>query len=121
MTAKLSKKELDAYGAAGAIAEEVLTSIRTVIAFGGQHKEISRYEDNLHFARNNNITRTLLTGVGFGLLWFFIYAAYALAFWYGVGLVLEENSLPAEERTYDAGNMVTVSSRFIPRKNYFNN
>jgi hypothetical protein len=38
----LTEKELAAYGKAGAIAEEVLSSIRTVIAFGGQEKEVKR-------------------------------------------------------------------------------
>ncbi|VDN18141.1 unnamed protein product, partial [Gongylonema pulchrum] len=32
-----------AYEKAGAIAEEVITGIRTVIAFNGQNKEIDRY------------------------------------------------------------------------------
>lgn len=33
-----------AYGGAGAIAEEVLSSIRTVVAFDGQEKEAHRYD-----------------------------------------------------------------------------
>lgn len=108
LTSKLAKKELDAYGAAGAIAEEVLSAIRTVVAFGGQKKEISRYSEKLVFAKNNNITRSLLAGIGFGLLWFFIYGSYALAFWYGVKLIVEEKDYPKDQQTYDAGNMVTV-------------
>lgn len=39
MVAQLTSKELKAYEKAGAVAEEALTSIRTVYAFGGQHKE----------------------------------------------------------------------------------
>lgn len=105
----MAKKELDAYGAAGSIAEEVLTSFRTVIAFGGQRKEMDRYEKNLVFAKDNNIRRSMFTGIGFGLLWFFIYGSYALAFWYGVRLILNERDLDAADRTYDAGTMVTVS------------
>ena len=38
----LTEKELVAYGKAGSIAEEVLSSIRTVVAFGGQKKEVKR-------------------------------------------------------------------------------
>ena len=34
--------ELDAYAKAGAVAEEVLGAMRTVIAFGGQGKEADR-------------------------------------------------------------------------------
>ena len=31
------------YASAGSVAEEVLSAIRTVIAFGGEEKEIDRY------------------------------------------------------------------------------
>ena len=43
----LTQKELNAYAKAGSIAEEVLSSIRTVVAFGGEQKECSRYVLNL--------------------------------------------------------------------------
>lgn len=39
-----TNKELQAYAKAGAVAEEVLAAIRTVIAFGGQKKELERFE-----------------------------------------------------------------------------
>ena len=49
----LTEKEFAAYGRAGAIAEEVLSSIRTVVAFGGQKKEVERFEKKVsHEARN---------------------------------------------------------------------
>ena len=38
----MTKKELAAYAKAGAVAEEVFSAIRTVIAFGGQEKEAKR-------------------------------------------------------------------------------
>ena len=37
-----SDKELAAYAKAGAVAEEALGAIRTVIAFGGQKRELER-------------------------------------------------------------------------------
>lgn len=40
--AKLTGLELKAYAKAGAIADEVLSSIRTVTAFGGEKKEVER-------------------------------------------------------------------------------
>ena len=42
MAADMTAKELEAYAKAGAIAEEVFGAIRTVVAFGGQDKEVSR-------------------------------------------------------------------------------
>lgn len=121
LISKLAKKETDAYGMAGAIAEEILSSVRTVVSFGGESKEIDRYKENLVLAKNNNIKRSFLTGIGFGLLWFFIYSTYALAFWYGVKLVIEEKTMPSSERTYDAGNMVTVISCLSSKSQPFKN
>lgn len=41
-----SDKEQSAYAKAGALAEEVLSNIRTVFAFNGQNKAIERRVDN---------------------------------------------------------------------------
>ena len=40
--AAFTSKEQASYAAAGAIAEEVISSIRTVVAFGGEKDEIKR-------------------------------------------------------------------------------
>ena len=42
MNRKLTVKELNSYAIAGAIAEEVLTAIKTVTAFGAQERETER-------------------------------------------------------------------------------
>ncbi len=42
----LTKKELEAYGKAGSAAEEAISSVRTVAAFGGTEKEVERFENN---------------------------------------------------------------------------
>ena len=38
----MTKQEMQAYSQAGGVAEEVLSCIRTVLAFGGQKKELER-------------------------------------------------------------------------------
>ena len=40
--ANMTGKELQAYAAAGAVTEEVLSAIRTVAAFGGEKKEVEK-------------------------------------------------------------------------------
>lgn len=40
--ARLTSRELKAYAKAGAVADEVLSAIRTVAAFGGEAKEVDR-------------------------------------------------------------------------------
>ena len=110
----LTEKEVTSYSRAGAIAEEVLSSVRTVVAFGGEKKEVERYESNLIFARKANIFRGLLTGVGGGLMWLIIYASYALAFWYGVKLIMDDREQCYETlfqdcpRRYDPSTLLIV-------------
>ena len=85
----LTTNELKTYAKAGGVAEEVFSSIRTVVAFNGQQKEIDRFQKNLAFARKAGIKRGLVTGVGSGLMLGISFASYALVFWYGVNLILE--------------------------------
>jgi hypothetical protein len=70
--------ELKAYGRAGAIAEEVFSSIRTVLSYNGQAREENRYEKYLGEARINGIKKGAVGGFTMGLVWCLIYFAYAL-------------------------------------------
>lgn len=38
----------NAYGKAGSTVEEVMSAIRTVVAFDGQEKEVDRYSTEAH-------------------------------------------------------------------------
>ncbi|CAH2055806.1 unnamed protein product, partial [Iphiclides podalirius] len=85
----LTTQELKAYSIAGVVAEEVLGSIRTVVAFGGEEKEIKRYSERLAPAKKTGARKGMYSGMGSGFMWLIIYMTYALAFWYGVGLILD--------------------------------
>ncbi|XP_051957191.1 bile salt export pump-like [Xyrauchen texanus] len=87
--AKLTGMELQAYAKAGAVADEVLSSIRTVAAFGGENKEVDRYDRNLVSAQRWGIRKGLIMGFFTGYMWFIIFLCYSLAFWYGSSLVLD--------------------------------
>ena len=41
--------------------------------------------------------RGLLVAVGAGLMWFIIYGSYALAFWYGVKLIMDDREVCIED------------------------
>ncbi|XP_033762430.1 ATP-dependent translocase ABCB1-like isoform X2 [Pecten maximus] len=86
----MSSLELKAYAKAGAVAEEVLSSIRTVVAFGGQKKEFVRYDKNLEHAKAIGVKKSLTSGLSMGLIWFIMMGSYALGFWYGAKLVRED-------------------------------
>ena len=57
----LSKDESENYAEAGGVAEEVLSSVRTVVAFGGQEKEVSQWSGShntdLCFVNVSNMLR----------------------------------------------------------------
>eukprot|EP00074_Homo_sapiens_P065738 XP_011514612.3 phosphatidylcholine translocator ABCB4 isoform X3 [Homo sapiens] len=95
-----SDKELAAYAKAGAVAEEALGAIRTVIAFGGQNKELERYQKHLENAKEIGIKKAISANISMGIAFLLIYASYALAFWYGSTLVISKE--------YTIGNAMTV-------------
>lgn len=99
MQSSLTAKEMISYGNAGAIAEEVLSSIRTVVAFGGEKKEVERYSVNLAPCERTGRLKGIYSGLGGGLMWLFIYVCYALAFWYGMNLILEDRDKLDKEYT----------------------
>ena len=86
----LSKDESENYAEAGAVAEEVLSSVRTVVAFGGQEKEVGKYAALLKSAQKNAFIRGGLTATTMGLFFGFIYGMYGLGLWYGVKLMLDD-------------------------------
>ncbi|KPJ08553.1 Multidrug resistance protein 2 [Papilio machaon] len=102
ISSRLSKKEAEATGKAGSIAEEVLTAVRTVYAFSGQDKEVKRYEKHLIKARDCNIKKALYNGISMGALYFCIFGSYALSFWFGFKLMFDEPG------TYDVNTMLAV-------------
>ncbi|KAM8771060.1 ATP-binding cassette sub-family B member 5 [Rhynchonycteris naso] len=98
----LTSKELNAYSQAGAVAEEVLSSIRTVIAFGAQEKEIQRYTQNLKDAKDIGIKKAIASKLSLGAVYFFMNGTYGLTFWYGTSLIL------SGEPGYTIGTVLAV-------------
>ncbi|XP_067597733.1 bile salt export pump isoform X3 [Pseudorca crassidens] len=98
---KFTDHELRAYAKAGAVADEVISSIPTVAAYGGEKKEVERYEKNLVFAQRWGIRKGIVMGFFTGFMWCLIFLCYALAFWYGSRLVLDDGE-------YTAGTLVQI-------------
>ncbi|CAI4228037.1 unnamed protein product [Auanema sp. JU1783] len=100
LMATAATREAKKYAIAGGIAEEVLTSMRTVIAFNGQHKECARYDKALEAGKSTGILRSLYVGSGLGLTFLIMFSSYCLAFWVGTNFVYNGSM--------DAGNVMTV-------------
>ncbi|XP_009077778.1 PREDICTED: multidrug resistance protein 1-like, partial [Acanthisitta chloris] len=101
LLASLTAKELTAYAKAGAVAEEILTAIRTVVAFNGQQKALAKYDANLETAKRVGVKKSITTNISLGVSQFLIFGSYALAFWYGT-------KLTAEDEHYDIGRVLIV-------------
>ena len=54
IAAAFTSQEQKLYASAGAVAEEVLSSVKTVVAFGGEFKESARYSSQPFFTNGLN-------------------------------------------------------------------
>ncbi|CAD6196338.1 unnamed protein product [Caenorhabditis auriculariae] len=96
-----TKIEQETYAVAGAIAEETFSSIRTVHALNGHRRELDRFEKALEVGRKTGIIKYFYMGVGVGFSNLCMYASYALAFWYGSTIIINDPS-------FDRGLIFTV-------------
>ena len=76
-----TSKEQKEYAVAGAVAEEVLSSVKTVKAFGGEEKELMRYCEQLKSAKLLGAKKGALSGTAIGVIYLVIFGVYALALW----------------------------------------
>ncbi|CAD7004491.1 unnamed protein product [Ceratitis capitata] len=77
---KLTKREQESYAGAGNIVEEVLSSIRTVVAFGAEKKESERYDNYLVPARKASQSKGAFSGLSDGVLKSLLFLSCAGAF-----------------------------------------
>jgi ABC-type multidrug transport system fused ATPase/permease subunit len=93
---KRSKQSQDAFGEAGGVAEQAISSVRTVQAFSGEAREVERYESKLKVGLDHGIKTGFITGSGIGAIFFSMFSVYGLAFWYGSQLILEGSYNPGQ-------------------------
>ncbi|XP_048487595.1 multidrug resistance protein homolog 49 [Plutella xylostella] len=103
-----SMKEMNMFSKAGKLAEEILKSIRTVKAFGGEQKSLERYQSLLLPAAACGEKRGVYNGIGTSFNWFLAYSVNYICIFYGTGLVLNDMNKPASERQYSVGNLFGI-------------
>eukprot|EP00794_Sanderia_malayensis_P011087 gene11087-12255_t len=86
---RLTSQEQTAYAKAGGVASEVLGAIHTVVAFGGEGRELSRYTSCLGESEKAGVKKGFNSGLAFGLFQLVQFACYALSFWYGSELIID--------------------------------
>ncbi|KMS96261.1 hypothetical protein BVRB_000680 [Beta vulgaris subsp. vulgaris] len=88
----LSQKAEAAYAESGKVAEEVLSQIRTVYAFGGERRAIHAYGRSLKKAIKLGKKSGITKGVGMGLTFALLLCTWALLLWYASVLVRDHKT-----------------------------
>ncbi|KAI8320370.1 P-loop containing nucleoside triphosphate hydrolase protein [Martensiomyces pterosporus] len=74
----------DHTAASGAVADEVLGGIRTVMAFNGQERELARYQEKIQEAYEFGKKKGYVLGAGIGFIQFFIFVMFCVGFNFGI-------------------------------------
>ncbi len=77
---KFSKKSTDRLATAATVAEEIISSIRTVQAYGSEKNLVKLYDDNLVEAQRMGYRIQFAAACMMSTIYFVIYASYALGF-----------------------------------------
>lgn len=78
------------YRKAGSIAEQAISSIRTVLSFVAEDAFAEKYANFLERSIPLGAKIGFAKGAGIGIIYLVTYATWALAFWYGSILVAKE-------------------------------
>ncbi|KAF9781642.1 P-loop containing nucleoside triphosphate hydrolase protein [Thelephora terrestris] len=84
---KYMQESLKCVGEGGSIAEEVISTIRTSHAFGSQNVLHALYHNYVLRAKVVDLKSAVWQGSSLGVMFFAIYASYALAFQFGTTLI----------------------------------
>jgi len=100
MLATSTKREQEKYAKAGALAEEVLSSIRTVFSLGGQRQEIRNYSKKLEESKRMALWKYFKLSLVLGGSMFVLYSTYGLALYVAAQLL--------SAQLINAGSAMTV-------------
>lgn len=88
---------------------EVFENIKTVKYMGGEDYELERYSHNLKEYKNVSIPLHRKMARIWGVTAFFSYSSvFALGFWYGVKLVVEDTYNSNTGQNYNIGDVVSI-------------
>ncbi|KAF9912885.1 Multidrug resistance protein 1 [Linnemannia zychae] len=100
----------DSYAAAGGLAEQAIGSIRTVAAFGGQKRELQKFNVILQEAYKSGVLKAVATALGVGSFIMIMFMGYSLAFYYGARQVKDGKMTPGDVLTVLFSTMIGAMS-----------
>merc|ERR1719469_500549 len=87
---ELTQETQTAYGMAATVIEECLFAIRTVVAFGGEQRELARYGHAIELARKGGVNARVKTGIGMGYFMACWMAMNAVCFWFSAFFIAHD-------------------------------
>lgn len=104
----IEQRKREKYEKAGGIAEEVLYGLKTVASFANFGYEEKRFDECIDESEKAGYKDGLRTSTAFFFLFFFIYASYSLAIWYGSILIYRQEINPLTGEVYGPGDVISV-------------
>ena len=101
-TKKYTKIEMESYGKSSQVAQEALSAIRTVIAFGLENTFVSAYENKLLDSEKMGIKKGFLVGIFESIFCFFYRACF------GIGIVYAIYLNRIDCKNYYPGNLISA-------------
>ncbi|CAF1391466.1 unnamed protein product [Adineta steineri] len=112
---KETEAQLSTYSKAGQIAQEVFSSLRTVLSFNGSKWQQKQYEKELKLNEWYTVRKDAAFGTFFGWLFFISFAVYSIGFTFGFILMSHGN-----HRSLTISEILIVVNMFARALSYLN-
>ncbi|CAF0776180.1 unnamed protein product [Adineta steineri] len=112
---KETEAQLSTYSKAGQIAQEVFSSLRTVLSFNGSKWQQKQYEKELKLNEWYTVRKDAAFGAFFGWLFFISFAVYSIGFTFGFILMSHGN-----HRSLTISEILIVVNMFARALSYLN-
>ncbi|EGN96419.1 hypothetical protein SERLA73DRAFT_170797 [Serpula lacrymans var. lacrymans S7.3] len=100
LCSRCAQASLSHLSKAGGIAQESLSTIRIIHAFGAEIKISTVYDQLIRLSQVSDLKLSKIQGVGMAIFSFVVYSSYSLSFYYGTTLIQQGRA--------NAGTVVTV-------------
>ncbi|CAF4096095.1 unnamed protein product, partial [Adineta steineri] len=112
---KQTEEQLSSYSKAGQIAQEVFSSLRTVLSFNGSKSQQKQYEKELKLNEWCTVRKDAAFGAFFGWLFFINFLVYSIGFTFGSILMSDGN-----HRTLTISDILVVVNMFAQALGFLN-
>ncbi|CAF0817662.1 unnamed protein product [Adineta steineri] len=113
---KETEAQLSTYSKAGQIAQEVFSSLRTVLSFNGSKSQQKQYDKELKLNEWCTVRKDIAFGAFFGWLIFINFLVYSIGFTFGSILMSYGN-----HRTLTISEILVIVNMFAQALGYLNN